>query len=179
MPRRMSKPTHVPTDSQRLIDMLWWFYMAAGDPSMRDIADAIEALDEDQRKGTANHETVRRTMGAITLPQWETVEVIFLALCDLANVDPDDIEPAEDENPGFNGWEPRRSHRDELHRHYRMARYGTVLPLPRTRDVKARLEAEAERQAQEAARRPRKPDPWDDPWGSAPMPVPADEPPPF
>ncbi|MEV6218784.1 hypothetical protein [Nocardia sp. NPDC051833] len=170
----MSKPTSVPTDSQRLIDMLWWFHMAAGDPSMRDIADAIEALDEDQWKGTANHETVRRTMGAITLPQWETVEVIFLALCELANVDPDDVESDEDENPGFNGWEPPRSHREELHRHYRLARYGTVVPLPRTRDVKARLEAEAEaeRRAREAGRAAADPDPW----GTAPVPAPSDEP---
>ncbi|BDT96937.1 hypothetical protein IFM12275_69130 (plasmid) [Nocardia sputorum] len=151
MPPRLSRPTDVPENHWPLIDMLWRFYIAAGDPPMRKIARAIEELDDDQRKGTANHETIRRTLGAIALPQWETVEVIFLALCQIANVDPDDIEP-DDGNSSFGGWEPTRSHRDELHWCYRMARYGSVTALPRTRDQKAQQEAaEAARSRQLAS----------------------------
>ncbi|WP_433603727.1 hypothetical protein ACQPXH_33245 (plasmid) [Nocardia sp. CA-135953] len=158
MPRRLSKPTDVPENHERLIDMLWWFYMAANDPPTRKVARVIDELPDDQRNGTANHETIRRTLKAETLPQWETVEVIFLALCQIANVDPDDKEPDGD------GWESPRSHRDELQWCYRKARYGSVTPLPRTRDVKARQEAEAEAErARRAARRSPPPDPWGTP----------------
>ncbi|MFI6225352.1 hypothetical protein ACIBEH_32735 [Nocardia salmonicida] len=166
----MLKPTGVPSNHEQLIDKLWLFHIAAGEPSMRDIALAIDALDDDQRKGTANHETVRRTMRALTLPQWESVEVIFLALCQLANVDPDDVEPDENDNSGYSGWEPPRSHREDLYRYYSLAKHNSVPVLPRTRDVKARMEAEAEaKKADVAARRSRMPDlSDDDPWGSAP-----------
>ena len=146
MPRRLSKPTDIPSNHEPLIDMLWRFYAAADDPSTRRIAEAIEELDDDQRKGTANPETIRRTLSAMNLPQWGTVEVIFLALCQIANVDPDDIEPDEYDNPGF-GREPNRSHRDELRWCYRLAKDGSVITLPRTRDVKARQEAEAAAEA--------------------------------
>ncbi|MFF0528432.1 hypothetical protein ACFYT3_08575 [Nocardia amikacinitolerans] len=185
MPPRLSRPTDVPKNHVGLIDMLWRFYIAAGDPPMRKIARAIEELDDDQRIGTANHETIRRTLSAKTLPQRETVEVIFLALCQIANVDPDDIEPGEeDDNPGFNDWEPTRSHREELHRCYRMARYGSVTALPRTRDMKARQEAEAQAaaeadRARRTGRRAPASDPWsdDDPWGRAPASAHTEEPP--
>ncbi|WP_280498260.1 hypothetical protein [Nocardia farcinica] len=150
MPPRLYKPTDVPEDYEQLIDMLWRFYIAADEPPVRKIARAIEELPDDQRRGTANHETIRRTLRALTLPQWETVEVIFLALCQIADVDPDDID---------NGY--RDSHRDLLHWCYRLARYGEVAALPRTREEKARQEAEAE------AKRRRKAA-LDDPWGSPP-----------
>lgn len=68
MPRRLSKPTDLPSDHERLIDMLWRFYAAADDPSTRRIAEAIEELDDDQRKGTANPETIRRTLRAMNEP---------------------------------------------------------------------------------------------------------------
>ncbi len=114
---------------------------------------------------------VRRTLRAETLPQWETVEVIFLALCQIADVDPDDIEPNDDPNPGFNSWDepdPLRSHRDELERRWRLARYGEVTTLPRTREMKARQEAEARAEAEARNRRSRPRPHEDDPWGNAP-----------
>lgn len=151
MPPRLSRPTDVPEDSAALIDMLWRFYVVADAPPMRTIARTIEQLPEDQRKGTANHETVRRTLTAKALPQWETVEVIFLALCQIANVDPDDVEPDDERDR----WDPPpQSHRAELHQRYRKARYGEVTSLPRTRADRARQEAEAEAEA-EAYRRSR------------------------
>lgn len=158
MPPRLSKPTDVPEDHEPLIEMLWRFYIAATEPPMRKVAQAVARLDDDQRTGTANHETIRRTLKATNLPQQQTVEVIFLALCQLANVDPDDIDYSYAES-----WERRaRTHRQQLRLLYRLARYGTVTALPRTRDEKARQEAEAE------ARTRRSRAHEDDPWGSAP-----------
>jgi hypothetical protein len=135
---------------------------------MRKVAQVIEELEEDQRDGTANHETVRRTLGAMYLPQWQTVAVIFLALCQIANVDPDD-----DDDDDSDRWDPPRTHRERLQRCYRLARYGTLDDLPRTRAEKARQEAvEQERYRRAAAA--------DDPWSQAPAPGSggfADEPP--
>ncbi|MCC3328236.1 hypothetical protein [Nocardia abscessus] len=161
MPPRLSKPTDVPDDYEPLIEMLWRFYIAASEPPMRKVAQVVAGLDDDERTGTANHETIRRTLRATNLPQQQTVEVIFLALCELANVDPDDV----DRNYG-DRWEPNRTHRQQLRLLYRLARYGTVTDLPRTRDEKARQEAEAE------AERARS-----DPWGSPPASSRNDEPP--
>ncbi|WP_282779802.1 hypothetical protein [Nocardia sp. CC201C] len=178
MPARLAKPTDVPEKHAPLIEMLWRFYIAAGEPSMRKIADAVQELDEDQRKSTANHETVRKTLRAINLPQQETVELIFLALCHLADVDPDDIEPSEDDNSGYNGWdqEPSRSHREELVRNYLLARHGSVPTLPRTREVKARQEAEwGARQSSRGSFGSLRSEA--DPWGSVAKSSPDDEPP--
>lgn len=171
MPARLTKPTDVPDSHQPLIDMLWRFYVAADGPSTRTIAQAIASQEEDQRNGTANHETVRRTLKALHLPEWQTVEVIFQALCQIANVYADD----DDDGDGdfFDRWDQPRTHRDRLRRCYRLARYGTLDDLPRTRDEKARQEAaEHDRSSQLIT--------TDDPWGQAPPPGRggfADEPP--
>jgi hypothetical protein len=139
-----------------LNDMLWRFYIAANAPSTRGIAQAIASQDDDSRAGTANHETVRRTLRASNLPAWQTVEVIFLALCQIANIDPDD----EDDTDDYDRQDPAYTHRDELHRRYRLARFGTGQGPPRTRDEKMRQEAEQKRAGRRVA--------LDDPWGSAP-----------
>lgn len=156
MPARLSKPTDVPDDHQPLIDMLWRFYVAANGPSTREIASVIAAQDDDLRNGTANHETVRKTLKALRLPEWQTVEVIFQALCQIANVDPDD----QDDSDSFDRFDQARTHRDRLRQCYRLARYGTLLDLPRTRDEKARQEAAERERAQQRM--------VDDPWGQAP-----------
>ncbi|MEU2106415.1 hypothetical protein [Nocardia sp. NPDC019255] len=131
-----------------MIDMLWRFHVAANEPATREIARVIAELPDDQRNGTANHETVRRTLGAVKLPQWPTVEVIFLALCQIANVDPDDTDVGDDD---FNNdrWEPR-AHREQLRWSYQLARHGVVTTLPRTRDERARQEAEEAERARQA-----------------------------
>lgn len=85
MPARLTKPTDVADNHGQLIDMLWRFYIAAHEPPMRKIADAIKKLDEDEQTSTANHETVRKTLSAITLPQQETVEVM-MALIEIPQV---------------------------------------------------------------------------------------------
>ncbi|MGW5112257.1 hypothetical protein [Nocardia sp. NPDC004123] len=84
--------------AEPLINMLWWFYIAENDPSIRTIAQVIEELADDQRNGTANHETIRHTSGATSLPQSQSVEEIFLALLQIADVDPDDIGNKDDDD---------------------------------------------------------------------------------
>lgn len=163
MSRRLPRPTNVPEGHSPLINKLWSFYVAANGPATRTIATVIEGLDDDQRNGTANHETVRRTLTAISLPQWQTVEVIFLALCQIADVDPDDEDDGDQ-------WESPRPHRERLQEYWRLAMYGRQDDLPRTRDEKAKQEAAEQRRRTTVA---------DDPWGSAPPPRSsvADEPP--
>lgn len=165
MPPRLAKPKNVPEDHKPLIDMLWRFYVAGNAPATRKIA-AVIASDE-HRRATANHETVRRTLTARYLPEWQTVEVIFEALCHIGNVDPDDQDDGDSDY--FDRWDQPATHRGRLQRHYLLARYGTVEDLPRTREEKARQEAaERERAGRVVA---------DDPWGHAPPRAFADEPP--
>lgn len=141
MPKRLTKPTDVPAARQGLVDMLWNFYVAARRPSTRTIAAAIQSLDEEQRKGTANHETVRGTLKGETVGAWETVEVIFLGLCELADVDPDDIDPQD----GFSyDNEPDLPHRERLYQHWNHALDETpTRGAPRTRTERAAAEERA------------------------------------
>jgi hypothetical protein len=162
MPPRLSKPNNVPDDHEPLVAMLWRFYVAANEPATRRIA-AVIAKDED-RKATANHETVRRVLTARHLPEWQTVEVIFEALCRIGDVDPDDADDSE--NNHFDRWDQPATHRERLRRLYMLARHGRVEDLPRTRQ---------ERAQQEAAQRVRTP--VDDPWGTAQPGALSDEPP--
>jgi hypothetical protein len=152
------KPQKVQQEREALVDMLWTFYVAAGRPSMARIAQAILELDEDVRTGTANHETVRRTLSGSAVGSWLTVEVVFLALCELADVDPDDKYDHEDRDR----WDPLLSHRQLLKLAWNRARDGVAPPtLPRTRAERARQEAET---AKERARV----NVGGDPWGPAP-----------
>jgi hypothetical protein len=89
-------------------------------------------------------------------PPRQTVEIIFLALCKIADVDPDDENDSDD----YYQNEMPQTHRAQLHHNYRLARYGVAYDLPRTREEKARQQAEAEERLQRAAP--------EDPWGSAP-----------
>ncbi|WP_370939095.1 hypothetical protein [Amycolatopsis sp. cg13] len=161
MPRRLSKPAGLAKDHQPLLDMLWRFYVAANEPAMKRIAAVI--AEDDNRKATANHETVRRVMAGLHLPEWQTVEVVFEALCRIGDVDPDDADDGDSDY--FDRWNSPATHRDRLRRLHMLARHGTVEVLPRTRQAKAR---------QEAANRART---ANDPWGSAPPDTRSGEPP--
>lgn len=162
MSRRLSLPSNVPDEHEPLIKMLWRFYAVADAPSMRKIAEVIASQDEETRKASANHETVRRTLMAINLPEWQTVEVIFLALCQIGEVDPDD----DDDDDDFNRWgksqDQPETHRDRLHQCYRLAKFGIMESLPRTRYEKARQQVAARERAllRDASA--------DDPWATAP-----------
>jgi hypothetical protein len=78
---------------------------------------------------------------AINLPEWQTVEVIFLALCQIGDVDPDDDDDGDDFNRWDDSQDQLHTHRDRLHHCYRLAKFGTTESLPRTRSEKARQEA--------------------------------------
>lgn len=163
MPRRFTKPTDVPELRQPLVNMLWSFYIKAARPSMRRIAEAIEELDEDRRNGTANPETIRRTLQGQSVGALGTVEVIFLALCELADVDPNDKDVDED-----NQWTPRITHIEALRRRWNEAVDLSPMPeLPRTRAEQAAQEAERARSARATQ----------DPWASMPRGPYSDEPP--
>lgn len=154
MPRRLTKPTNAPKARQPLVDMLWRFFVAAGRPSMRQIAKAIETLPDDQRNGTANHETIRRTLQGQSIGAWGTVEVIFLALCELADVDPNDEEGDDDDR-----WSPPTAHIDDFRRRWNEAVDLAPMPyLPRTRVEQRRAEQETAEAARRAAEKAA--DPW-------------------
>jgi hypothetical protein len=145
MPRRLVKPTDLPPSRQPLVDMLWKFYIAADRPSTRKTAERIAGWDEDQRRGTANHETIRRTLRGESVGAWLTVEAIFLALCDLADVDPEDVEGDENDR-----WNPPTAHREQFRRCWNEAVDESPMPdIPRTRAQRAAQEA-AEQAAREA-----------------------------
>ncbi|MEU4673937.1 hypothetical protein AB0F91_39780 [Amycolatopsis sp. NPDC023774] len=145
----------MPEERQNLVDFLWRFYVKAKRPSMRRIAATIETLDEDVRNGTANHETIRRALKGEAIGEWGTVEVIFLALCEIADVDPDDHDD-------FDGYGDPSSHRGNLEWRWNAARDGGASPadLPKTRSERAAEQAEAA--ARQAAYRTTD---SDDPWG--------------
>lgn len=160
MPPRFVKPTDVPESRESLVDFLWRFFIAARRPAMRQIADVIQSWDDDKRNGTANHETIRRTLRGEAVGAWLTVEVIFLALCELADVAPDDADDVEDSR-----WEEPVSHIEMLRRYWNQAVDGGA-PMPeRLKTRKERAEELAAAQAQQEAVKQRA---NDDPWGSAP-----------
>ncbi|WP_436493205.1 hypothetical protein [Actinokineospora sp. HUAS TT18] len=154
MPPRLTKPQDLPEARQAMVDILWRFYVWADRPSAQKIAKAIQDLPEQERNGTANHETVRLTLRGDALGAWQTVEVIFLGLCELADIDP------EDEEGGDNRWDPPTSYREQLRRAWHRAVDGDYMPdKPRTRTERAR---EAAQRAKERVTQ------TDDPWGTAP-----------
>jgi len=150
MPRRLAKPTDVPEWRRPFIDMLWRFFIAADRPSTQRVTETIEALDDDQRRGTANRETIRRHLRAESIGSWGTVEVIFLALCKMADIDPHDEEGDEGDR-----WNPPVAHIEKFHRYWNEAvDQSPMLDLPRTQTERAKQEAKA---AERAAQNP-----WDE-----------------
>jgi hypothetical protein len=144
MPPRLTRPASVPEERKNLVDLLWRFYVAAQRPTTRRIAETIE--EREDRRGSANHETVRRTLRGETVGAWWTVEVIFLALCEIADVDPHDIE-YDEYYDRFNP--PPFSHHEQCRRYWNEAVDGAPMPaIPRTRKERdeqvaaARTEAE-------------------------------------
>jgi hypothetical protein len=147
MPPRLTKPAGVPPERKNLVDLLWRFYVAAQRPTMRRIAETIEAWED--RRGSANHETVRRTLRGEAVGAWWTVEVIFLALCEIADVDPHDFE--DDDYDGRFG-SPPVSHLEQCHRYWNEAVDGAPMPaIPRTRRERDEQEAAAKAEVENRA----------------------------
>ncbi len=147
MPPRLTRPTNVIKSRQPFVDMLWRFYIAAGRPPTRKVAATIEEWEE--RNGSANHETIRRTLRGETVGVWLTAEVIFLALCEMADVDPHDVEIDDDYDGRFSP--PPVSHLEQFRRYWNEAVDGMPMPtIPRTRKERDEQQMEAERAELEA-----------------------------
>lgn len=143
MPPRLTRPAIVPKERENLVHLLWRFYIAAQRPTTRRIAETIEARED--RRGSANHETVRRTLRGEAVGAWLTVEVIFLALCEIADIDPHDIE--HDEH--YDRFSPPPvSHHEQCRRYWNEAVDGAPMPdIPRTRKERDEQEAAAKAEA--------------------------------
>jgi hypothetical protein len=91
MPRalRMPGPSVVPDrDRRAFVAELFRCYKAAGRPTLAEISDQIA---EGDYRGTASRETIRRALAQGAVPsKWLTAEAIFLALCAMADFDPEE-----------------------------------------------------------------------------------------
>jgi hypothetical protein len=71
------------------VELLFDYHHIAHHPTLEQICDQIDKRPEEERAGTASRETVRRMFHGQVPRNWATVEVVFVALCQLAGVDPD------------------------------------------------------------------------------------------
>jgi hypothetical protein len=90
MPRiiRMPRPDVVPERTKRreFVEEMFRLYRAAGSPALREIEEWIRA--NDNLKGTASTETIRRILRGHVPPRWHTVEAIALAFYAMSNMEP-------------------------------------------------------------------------------------------
>ncbi|WP_125618698.1 helix-turn-helix domain-containing protein [Actinomadura sp. WAC 06369] len=87
-PMQMPPKADLPEGPHRaFVELLFDYYRRARRPTLEKICTQIQSKD---RAGTASRETVRRMLRGQTIPpNWQTVEAVFAALCELAGVDPD------------------------------------------------------------------------------------------
>jgi len=89
MPRIVRMPTlqELPKGARRdFVEAIFSIYKEAQRPALRDISNEIERSDP---AATASPETIRRMLRGTTVPSWRIVNEVVLALCRMANVDPD------------------------------------------------------------------------------------------
>jgi hypothetical protein len=76
-------------------ELLFWLFCKAHRPALRDISEKIRR--NEYLHGTASPETVRRMLLGITVPvRWAIVEAVYLTLCEIAELEPDDGGPDSD-----------------------------------------------------------------------------------
>lgn len=81
MPDKESLPEGPHRD---FVELLFDYYRLARRPTLEKICNQVRSKD---RAGTASRETIRRMLRGVTVPpNWQTVEVVFIALCELAGV---------------------------------------------------------------------------------------------
>ncbi len=87
-PLRMPSLAELRKGSRReFVEELFMYFRAARRPALREISDRIAG--NDGLAGTASRETIRRMLNGTGIPtHWETVNAVFLALCELAEIDP-------------------------------------------------------------------------------------------
>jgi hypothetical protein len=77
-----------PGPVRNFVVMLFHLFKKAHRPTLREISDAIR--DNEELRGTASPETIRRMLRGKTVPQrWEIVEAAMLTLCRFAGISPD------------------------------------------------------------------------------------------
>ena len=89
MPKVLKMPSvrDVPSGPRRdFVEELFELFRLAGRPTLNKVSDQILSVD---RPGTASRETVRRALTSGAVPtRWFTAHAIFVALCELAGLDP-------------------------------------------------------------------------------------------
>ncbi|MFC3990411.1 hypothetical protein [Actinoplanes siamensis] len=136
------------TKRRRFIEEMFRLYRAAGSPALREIEEWIRANDD--LKGTASTETIRRILRGHVPPRWHTVEAIALAFFAASDLEPGQERWTDNINEPFSNMDALRQ---------------------------AWAEAVEE---DPAASDPRVPNNFDDPWATAPRPAASnfnDEPP--
>jgi hypothetical protein len=71
------------------VELLFDYHQIADYPKLKEISEQVDRLPDSERNGTASRETIRRMFRGSVPSEWHTVEVVFLALCQMADVDPD------------------------------------------------------------------------------------------
>jgi hypothetical protein len=85
---RMPPENELPRGPVRdFVEQLFILFRAAERPTLREINEAI--LRRDDLRGTASTETIRRMLHGSVPPHWTTVEAVMVALCGLADINPD------------------------------------------------------------------------------------------
>jgi hypothetical protein len=88
---RMPSEAELPDGAIRdFVKQVFALYREAHRPTLRQVSEAIRK--NDNLTGTASAETVRRMLLGLTVPtHWPTVEAVLIALCDLAGINPDEV----------------------------------------------------------------------------------------
>jgi hypothetical protein len=95
-PQPANCPATTRTKRREFVEEMFRLYRAAGSPALREIEEWIRANDE--LKGTASTETIRRILRGHVPPRWSTVEAIALAFYAMS-----DLEPGEERYPDSMG----------------------------------------------------------------------------
>lgn len=107
---RMPTEDEVPKGPRReFVAELHWLYREAKRPQLRKASDWIRQRND--LAGTASKETIRRMLRGKTIPRdWDTVEAVLVAFCELAGFSPDRDRDPSDRDP----WEPSLTIRQTL-----------------------------------------------------------------
>jgi hypothetical protein len=90
---RMPSTDVVPERTKRreFVEEMFRLYRAAGSPPLREIEEWIRGNDE--LKGSASTETIRRILRGHVPPRWHTVEAIALAFYTMSDMEPGERYP--------------------------------------------------------------------------------------
>ncbi|GIF01570.1 hypothetical protein [Paractinoplanes rishiriensis] len=104
----MPSPDVVPPRTKRreFVEEIFRLYRAAGSPPLREIEEWIRGNDE--LKGTASTETIRRILRGHVPPRWHTVEAIALAFFAMSDLQADEERYSENMGDSFSNMEALR-----------------------------------------------------------------------